>query len=110
VPWYYVKKTVRNIWSRTIQDYLVQGTFTENAKENVVHIPNPDPQLCQSVGIRKKKKIRNNMDEAEAGPLVVMCYKYHNTGHTYKRCTATSYACNTPPTTNVGSSATLGPS
>jgi hypothetical protein len=88
----------------------VQGTFTENPKENVVHIPNPDPQLCQGVGRREKKRIRNNMDEAEAGALVVMCYKRHNTGHMYKRCTTTSYACNAPPTTSVGSSATSGPS
>jgi hypothetical protein len=50
------------------------------------------------------------MDEAEAGLAVVMCYKCHNTGHKYKRCTTTSYACNEPPTTSVGSSATSGPS
>jgi hypothetical protein len=89
---------------------LMQGTFTENPEENDEHIPNPDPQLCQGVGRRKKKRVRNNMDEAEAGPLVVMCYKCHNTGHTYKRFTATSYACNAPPTASVGSSATSGPS
>jgi hypothetical protein len=58
----------------------------------------------------KKKRIRNNVDEAEAGAAVVMCYKCLSTGHTYKRCTATSYACNAPPTGSVGSSATLGPS
>jgi hypothetical protein len=106
VPWYYTKETIRNIWNRTIQGYLRQGTFIENPKENVVHIPNPKPQLCQGVGRRKKKRIRNNMDEVEAGAAVVMCYKCHNTGHTYKRCTTTSYACNAPPTASVGSSAT----
>jgi hypothetical protein len=41
----------------------MQGSFTENPKENAVHTPNPDPQLCQGVGRRKKKRIRNNMDE-----------------------------------------------
>ena len=76
----------------------MQGTFTENPKENVVHIPNPDPEMCQGVGRRKKKRIRNNMDEAEDGPAVVICYKCHNTGHTYKRCTAPNYACNAPAT------------
>jgi hypothetical protein len=104
VPWYYTKETVQNIWNWTIQGYLVQGSFTEHPKENVVHIPNPDPQLCQGVQRWKKKRIRNNMDEAEAGPAVVMCYKCHNTGHTYKRCTTTSYASNAPPTTSVSSS------
>jgi hypothetical protein len=56
--------------------------FTKNPKENAVHIPNPDPQLCQGVGRWKKKRTRNNMDEAEAGAAVVMCYKCLNTGHT----------------------------
>jgi hypothetical protein len=66
--------------------------------------------LCQGVGRRKKKRIWNNMDEAEAGAAVVMCYKCLSTGHTYKRCTATSYARNAPPTGSVGSLATSKPS
>jgi hypothetical protein len=66
--------------------------------------------LCQGVGRRKNKRIRNNMDKAEDGVAVVMCYKCHNTGQTYKRCTTTSYACNAPAMVSVGSSATLGPS
>jgi hypothetical protein len=110
VTWYYNKETIRNIWNQTIQGYLVRGSFTENPKEIAVHIPNPDPQLCQGIGRHKKKRIRNNMDEAEAGAAVVMCYKCLSTGHTYKRCTATSYACNAPPTGSVGSSATSKPS
>jgi hypothetical protein len=72
----------------------VQGTFTENPKENVVHIPNLDPEMCQGVGRWKKKRISNNMDEVEAGAAVVMCYKCHNTVHMYKRYTAPNYACN----------------
>jgi hypothetical protein len=105
VPWYCEKETIWNTWNQTIEGYLVQGTFTEKPKENVVHIPNPDPEMCQGVGRQKKKRIRNNMDEAEAGPTVVMCYKCHNIGHTYKRCTTPNYACNAPSTTNVGLSA-----
>jgi hypothetical protein len=33
VPWYYTKETIQNIWNRTIQDYLVQGSFTETPKK-----------------------------------------------------------------------------
>jgi hypothetical protein len=52
---------------------LVHGTFTENPIENVVHIPNLDLELCQGVGRQKKKKIiRNNMNEVEAGPASVI--------------------------------------
>jgi hypothetical protein len=76
VPWYYDKEIVRNTWNPTIQGYLMQGTFTQNPKENVMHIPNPDPKLCQGVGRRKKKKrIRNNMNKVQDRPEVVMCYK-----------------------------------
>jgi hypothetical protein len=33
--------------------------------QNVVYIPYPNPEICQGVGKRKKKKrIRNNMDKA----------------------------------------------
>jgi hypothetical protein len=55
VPWYYSKQTIRNIWNQTIQGYLMQGSFTENPKENVVDIPNSDPQLCQGVGRRRRR-------------------------------------------------------
>jgi hypothetical protein len=37
VPWYYAKETVRNIWNRTIQGYLMQGSFTENPKKCFAH-------------------------------------------------------------------------
>jgi hypothetical protein len=101
MPWFYEKETVRNTWNRTIEGYIMQGSFTENPKENVVQIRNPDPEMCQGVGRRKKKMIRNYIDEAEAGAAVVMCYKCHNIGHTYKRFTTPNYACNAPSTTNV---------
>jgi hypothetical protein len=38
-----------------------------------LYIPNPDLAMCQGVGRRKKKRIRNNMDEAEAGPQGQIC-------------------------------------
>jgi hypothetical protein len=72
-----------------------------------VHISNPHPEMCQGVARWKNKRIRNNMDKAEAGAEVVMCYKCHNTGHMYKRCTAPNYGCNAPSTT-VGSSTPSG--
>jgi hypothetical protein len=90
VTWYFTKESVRNIWNRTIQGYLVQVFFTENPKENDVHIPNSDPQSCQGVGRLNKKRIRNNMDEAEAGVAVVMCYKclvsHIQEVHSHKLC------------------------
>ena len=45
------------------------------------------------------------MDEAEAGPAVQLCSKCNNHGHSYKKCTATSYACNTQTSSNVDDAA-----
>jgi hypothetical protein len=41
------------------------------------------------------------MDEAEDGRLVVLYSKCNNLGHTYKKCTATMYACNAPSSSNA---------
>jgi hypothetical protein len=68
VPKYFLKQTVLDTWNHTIEGYLHIGTFTQDPKDSVLYIPNPDPAMCQGVGRRKKKRIRNNMDEAEAGP------------------------------------------
>ena len=55
------------------------------------YIPDPDPEMFQGVSRRKKKCIRNNMDRSEAGPVVRLCSKCHEMGHTYKVCTALTY-------------------
>jgi hypothetical protein len=42
------------------------------------------------------------MDEPEAFcHSVALCAKCNNLGHTYKKCTATIYACNAPTSSNV---------
>jgi hypothetical protein len=63
VPKYFLKQTILDTWNHTIEGYLHLGTFTQDPKDSVLYIPNPDPTMCQGVGRRKKKKIRNNMDE-----------------------------------------------
>jgi hypothetical protein len=73
VPKYFLKQTVLDTWNHTIEGYLHLGTFTQDPKDSVLYIPNPDLAMCQGVGRRKKKRIRNNMDEAEAGPQGQIC-------------------------------------
>jgi hypothetical protein len=92
MPNYYKKETMLDTWNQTIEGYLMNGSFTKDPKENAVYIPNPDLGMWQGVGRWKKKRIRNNMDEAEASSTVLVCSKCNNTGHTYKRCTAIYYA------------------
>jgi hypothetical protein len=70
----------------------------------VLYIPNPDPAMCQGVGRRKKKRIRNNMDEVEAGPQVQICSKCNNPGHSCKKCTEAFYfstTTSTPPSASA---------
>ena len=110
VPEYYEKETVLSTWNQTIEGYLVRGSFTQDPKENAVYIPDPDLDMCQGVGRRKKKRIRNNMDESEASPAVIICSKCNNSGHTYKRCTAVYYGCNAPSSSSVGAAAPSGTS
>ena len=56
--------------------------------------------MFEGLGRCKKKRIRNNMDEAEAGRDVPICSKCYEPGHTYKKCKASSYV----DSTVVGSS------
>jgi hypothetical protein len=91
VPKYFLKQTILDTWNHTIEGYLHLGTFTQDPKDSVLYIPNPDSNMCQGVDRRKKKRIRNNMDEAEAGPRVQICSKCNNPGHSYKKCIEASY-------------------
>ena len=110
VPSYYKKEIILNTCKRTLVGYLVMGSFTKHPKENATYIPDPDPERCQGVGRRKKKRIRNNMDESEAGSAVQLCSKCNNPGHTYKRCPAAHYACNAPSSSNTAPSQPSGSS
>jgi hypothetical protein len=104
VPKYFLKQTILNTWNHTIEGYLHLGTFTQDPKDSVLYIPNPDTTMCQGVSRRRKKRIRNNMDKAEAGPRVQICSKCNNPGHSYKKCTETSYfstATSTPPSASA---------
>jgi hypothetical protein len=95
VPRYFFKQTILYTWNRIVEGYLYLGFFTKDPKENALYIPDPNSDMCQGIGRRNKKRIRNNMDEAEAGPLVQLCSKCNNPGHSYKRWTTTSYYPNT---------------
>jgi hypothetical protein len=104
IPKYFLKQTVLDTWNHTIEGYLHLRTFTQDPKDSALYIPNPDPTMCQCVGQRKKKRIRNNMDEAEARPQGQICSKCNNPGHSYKKCTETSYfssATSTPPSSSA---------
>jgi hypothetical protein len=70
MPKYFIKQIILDTWNHTIEGYLHLGTFTQDSKDSVLYIPNPEPTMCQGNSRRRKKRIRNNMDEAEARPRV----------------------------------------
>ena len=78
-------------WRHEIYGFYILRDFITDPGHNANYIPDPDPEIFQGVGRRKKKRIRNNMDLSEAGRDVRLCWKCHETGHTYKDCTALTY-------------------
>jgi hypothetical protein len=104
MPKYFLKQTILDTWNHIIEGYLHLGTYTQDPKDSALYIANPDPAMCQGVSRRKKKSIRNNMNEVEAGPQGQICSKCNNPGHSYKKCTEASYfftATSAPPSVHV---------
>jgi hypothetical protein len=48
MPKYFLKQTVLDTWNHTIEGYLHLGTFTQDPKDSVLYIPNPDPCVIVS--------------------------------------------------------------
>jgi hypothetical protein len=102
---YYLKQTILDTWNHTLEGHLFISSFIEDPKGNATYILDLNHELCQGVGRWEKKRIKNNMDEAEAGRSVALYSKCNNPGHTYKKCTATMYACNAPSSSNADDAA-----
>ena len=86
-----MKETIWMNWRHEIYGFRILGDIIADPGHNASYIPDPDPEMFQGLGRRKKKRIRNNMDRSEAGRDVHLCSKCHETGHTYKDCTALTY-------------------
>jgi hypothetical protein len=78
MPKYFLKQTVLDTWNHTIEGYLNLRTFTQDPKDSALYILDTDPAMCQGVGRCKKKRIRNNMEEAEAGPQGLIFSRCNN--------------------------------
>jgi hypothetical protein len=94
VPRYFLKETVWETWRGELNGFHILGSFTSNPGIHATYIPDPDPEMFQGLGRRKKKRIRGDMDRSEAGRDVILCSKCHEEGHTYKTCTAKTYVDN----------------
>ena len=85
VSQYYMKETIMHTWHNEVYGFGILGTFTSNPGPAALYIPDPEKKQKKK-GRRKTALIRNDMDESEAGPQVVICSKCNEPGHTYKNC------------------------
>nr|AAP53739.1 transposon protein, putative, Mutator sub-class [Oryza sativa Japonica Group] len=83
VSQYFSKQAIYHTWSGEIYGFGIAGEFTETNDE-VLNIPDPS-KLRGKAGRRRTHRIRNDMDESEAG-RVKRCSKCDEHGHTYKHC------------------------
>ena len=58
---YFLKETIWMTWRHEIYGFCILGDFITDHGHNASYIPDPDPEMFQGVGRRKKKHIRNNM-------------------------------------------------
>nr|ABA96499.1 transposon protein, putative, Mutator sub-class [Oryza sativa Japonica Group] len=83
VSQYFSKQAIYHTWSGEIYGFGIAGEFTETNDE-VLNIPDPS-KLRGKARRRRTHRIRNDMDESEAG-MVKRCSKCDEHGHTYKHC------------------------
>jgi hypothetical protein len=82
---YYLKQSVINTWSGELTGFRATGnynTIPDGGREYI-----PDPALMRtSTGRRQSRRIRNDMDESEAGGSTRQCFLCNEFGHWDTSC------------------------
>ena len=81
---YFTKEAITCTWDQEIYGIGVFGTFTQN-RAQPWYIPDPETKK-KGPGRRQTRRIRNGMDESEAGKVLKWCTQCNNYGHNYKKC------------------------
>nr|ABA97849.1 SWIM zinc finger family protein [Oryza sativa Japonica Group] len=81
---YFRKEAIFHTWSEEIYGFGISGSYT-TLSALVFYIPDPS-KLRVKKGRRQTRRIRNDMDESEAGGRTLRCSKCDLRGHTYKKC------------------------
>ncbi|BAF04180.1 Os01g0190900 [Oryza sativa Japonica Group] len=81
---YFRKEAIFHTWSEEIYGFGISGSYTTLSAQ-VFYIPDPS-KLRVKKGRRQTRRIRNDMDESEAGGRTLRCSKCDLRGHTYKKC------------------------
>jgi len=82
---YYLKDALLNVWTGEMTGFRVVGNFNKVNNGERVYIPDPELRRT-SRGRRKVKRIRNDMDQSEAGGATRQCLLCANYGHRMKYC------------------------
>nr|CAE04747.3 OSJNBb0060E08.10 [Oryza sativa Japonica Group] len=81
---YFRKEAIFHTWSEEIYGFGISGSYTTLSAQ-VFYIPDPSKFRVKK-GRRQTRRIRNDMDESEAGGRTLRCSKCDLRGHTYKTC------------------------
>ena len=77
------KKAATQTWCHEIYDIGILGPFTQKNPHPMLI---PDLATKRGIGRRQTRRIRNEMDESEAGKKKKCCNLCGADGHTYKKC------------------------
>ena len=83
---HYMKEAVLNTWSGELWGFRIAGNFRNVEVGDRIYIPSMDLIRVGKVGRRKTRRIRNDMDEGEAGGLTRQCLYCMGFGHRMKYC------------------------
>ena len=82
---YFLKEAVLNTWTGEMTGFRVVGNFNKVNDGERVYIPHPDLRRT-SRDRRKARRIRNDMDQSEAGGATRQCFLCAAYGHRMKYC------------------------
>ena len=82
---YYIKEAVLNTWTGELHGFRSTGNFNTVDPADRRYIP--DPSLLRTGrGRRQSRRIRNDMDESEAGGPTRQCFLCNEFGHLDSHC------------------------
>ena len=83
---YYMKDALVQTWTGEMRGFRLEGNFNTVEEANREIIPHP-ANMRTSRGRRQTRRIRNDMDESEAGGSTRQCLLCNMFGHKEKHCT-----------------------
>ena len=82
---YFLKEVVLNTWTGELMGFRSMGNFNTVELAQRRYIPHP-AHMRTSRGRRQSQRIRNDMDESEAGGRTVQCILCNEFGHRDPDC------------------------